>query len=156
MTQEDRIAPSLSIGPFVSAACFAEHVLTETDNAHSLIRIIDRIQVAITARGEMKELPKTQHSLTLFVSLKCGGERGSHELEIIPVKPSGERLPSQSNPVHFEGPEYKGVNIIAKMAIEISGEGTWWFEIRHRKQLLTKIPLNVIFQIQTRKPANPT
>ncbi len=156
MTQEESIAPSLSIGPYVSAACFAEHVLTETDNVHSLIRIIDRVQIAITAQGEMKEIPKIQHRLTLYVSLKCGGERGSHELEIVPIQPGGARLPSTSNLVRFEGPEYKGVNIIIKMAIEIGGEGTWWFEIRHRKQLLTKIPLDVIFHVQTRKTAIPT
>ena len=78
-----------------------------------------------------------------------GGERGSHELEIVPIKPNGERLPSKSNPIHFEGPEYKGVNIIVRMSIEIDGEGTWWFEILHRKQLLTKVPLNIIYHVQT-------
>ncbi len=155
MTQETGIVPSLSIGPYVSTACFAEKVLTETDNVHSLIRIIDRIKIAVTTQGEMKTLPKVQQPLILFVSLKCGGERGSHELEIVPIKPGGERLPSQSSPVHFEGPEYKGVTIIVKMIIEINGEGTWWFEIRHRKHLLTKIPLDVIFHVQTRKHPTP-
>ncbi len=155
MTQEAGIVPSLNLGPYVAVACFAEKVLRETDNVHSLIRIIDRVQVAITTHGEMKELPKIQQHLTLYVSLKCGGERGSHELEIVPVKPGGEKLPSKRHPVHFEGPEYKGVNIIVKMVIEINREGTWWFEVFHRKQLLTKIPLDVIFQVQTRQPATP-
>ena len=153
MTQEKGIVPTLSLGPYVAIACFAEKVLQENDNVHSLIRIVDRVHVAITTEGEMKELPKIQHPLTLYVSLKCGGERGSHELEIVPIKPGGEKLPSKRHPVHFEGPEYKGINIIVKMVMEINMEGTWWFEILHRKQLLTKIPLDVIFQVQRRPNA---
>ena len=155
MTQESGIIPSLSLGPYIAVACFAEKVLRETDNIHSLIRIIDRIKIAITTQGEMKNLPKIQQPLILYISIKCGGERGSHNLEIVPIKPGGERLPSKSHPVHFEGPEYKGVNIIVKMVIEINSEGTWWFEVFHRKQLLTKVPLDVIFQVQTKQPAAP-
>ena len=155
MTQESGIIPSLSLGPYIAVACFAEKVLRETDNIHSLIRIIDRIKIAITTQGEMKNLPKIQQPLMLYISIKCGGERGSHNLEIVPIKPGGERLPSKSHPVHFEGPEYKGVNIIVKMVIEINSEGTWWFEVFHRKQLLTKVPLDVIFQVQTKQPAAP-
>ena len=156
MTQEESIVPSLSIGPYVSTACFAETVLEEKDGVHSLIRIIDRVQIAVTTQGKIEEPPKIPYSLILYVSLKCGGERGSHELEIVPIKPGGERLPSRSNPIHFEGPEYKGVNIIVKMLIEFGEEGTWWFEILHRKQLLTKVPLNVIFHVQTRQIVDPT
>ncbi len=155
MTQESGIIPSLSLGPYIAVACFAEKVLRETDNIHSLIRIIDRIKIAITTQGEMKKLPKIQQPLMLYISIKCGGERGSHNMEIVPIKPGGERLPSKSHPVHFEGPEYKGVNIIVKMVIEINSEGTWWFEVFHRKQLLTKVPLDVIFQVQTKQPAAP-
>ncbi len=155
MTQEEGIVPSLRLGPYVAVACFAEKVLQETDHVNSLIRIIDRIQIAITTQGELKELPKIQQPLTLYISLKCGGERGSHNLDIVPVKPGGEKLPSKRHPVRFEGPEYKGVNIIVKMVIEINAEGTWWFEVFHRKQLLTKIPLDVIFQVQTRQQAAP-
>ena len=155
MTQESGIIPSLSLGPYIAIACFAEKVLRETDNIHSLIRIIDRIKIAITTQGEMKNLPKIQQPLMLYISIKCGGERGSHNMEIVPIKPGGERLPSKSHPVHFEGPEYKGVNIIVKMVIEINSEGTWWFEVFHRKQLLTKVPLDVIFQVQTKQPAAP-
>ncbi len=155
MTQEDAIVPSLNLGPYVAVACFAEKVLTESDNVHSLIRMIDRIQIAVTTHGEVKAIPTIQTPLILYVGLKCGGERGSHELEIVPVKPGGERLPSKRHPVHFEGPEYKGVNIIVKMVMGINMEGTWWFEIRHRNHLLTKIPLDVIFQVQTRDKAAP-
>ncbi len=155
MTQEESIAPQISIGPYVSAACFAEKVLEEKDGVHSLIRIVDRLQVVVTTQDTIQEPPKIQHSLILYVSLKCGGERGSHELEIIPRKPSGERLAPSSNPIHFEGPEYKGVNIIVQISIDIDGEGTWWFEIFHRKQLLTKVPLNVIFHVQTKQMADP-
>ena len=156
MTQEEMITPSLSIGPYISTACFAEKVLQEKDGAHSLIRVVDRFQITVTTQGEIEQPPKIRQSLILHVSLKCGGERGSHELKIVPIKPSGERLPPHSRPIHFEGPEYKGVNIIVNMLMEFDGEGTWWFEIRHRDQLLTKVPLNVIFHVQTRQIGDPT
>ncbi len=150
MTQEEGIVTSSSIGPYVALACFAEKVLTETDKVHSLIRIVDRVHIAMTTQGEMKKHPSIHQVLILYVGLKCGGERGSHALEIVPIQPGGQRLPSKSHPVHFEGPEYKGVTVIVKMAIEFDGEGTWWFEILHRKRLLTKVPLDVIFHVQTR------
>ena len=151
MTQEEGILPQLTIGPYVSTACFAEKVLEEKDGVHSLIRVIDRIHISLKTQGKVKTPPKIRQPLILYISLKCGGERGSHELEIIPIKPNGDRLPPGSNPIHFEGPEYKAVNIIVRMSIDIDGEGTWWFEIRHRKQLLTKVSLNVIFHVQTRQ-----
>ena len=149
MTQEEKIEPTLSFGPYVSAACFAENVLQESDGVHSLIRIVDRLNIAVKTKGRTQKPLKIMKSLILYVSLKCGGERGSHELEIVPIKPGGERLPSKGNPIHFEGPEYRGINIIVKMSIEIDGEGTWWFEILHRKQLLTRVPLDVIYHVQT-------
>lgn len=156
MTQEESIVPQLSYGPYVSTACFAEKVLEERDGVHSLIRVIDRVHITVKTQGKIKEPPKIRQPLILYISLKCGGERGSHELEIIPIKPNGEKLPRASNPIHFEGPEYKGVNVIVNMIVEIDGEGTWWFEIRHRNQLLTKVPLNVIFHVQPRQIVDPT
>ena len=76
MTQEENIVPSLSIGPYVSAACFAEKVLEEKDGVHSLIRIVDRFHIVVKTQGQIQEPLKIPHSLILYVSLKCGGGGG--------------------------------------------------------------------------------
>lgn len=149
MSQEEKIQPPLEYGPYVATAVFAERVLEEKDGVNSLIRIVDRVQIAVKMPKEKDERPIVRHNLLLYLSLKCGQERGSYQLEFQPIKPDGERLSIMKQSVHFEGPDYRGVNIIIRATIDIDKEGTWWFEIKHRGSILTKVPLDVIYAVQT-------
>lgn len=149
MSQEEKIQPPLDYGPYIAAAVLAERVLEEKDGVNSLIRIVDRIQVAVKTLKEEATRPVVRHNLLLYLSLKCGQERGSHQLEFQPIKPDGDRLPIMKQSVHFEGPDYRGVNLIIRTTIDIDREGTWWFEIRHRGSILAKVPLDVIYAVQT-------
>lgn len=149
MSQEEKIQPPLDYGPYIATAVFAEKVLEEKDGVNSLIRIVDRVQVAVKTPKEGGELPIVPHNLLLYLSLKCGQERGSHQLEFQPIKPDGTRLSIMKQSIHFEGPDFRGVNLIVRTTIAIDREGTWWFEIKHRGSILTKVPLDVIYAVQT-------
>jgi hypothetical protein len=131
-------------GPFVTAATFCEKLLIEQDGVLSAIRLVDRLQ--ITARGHEapEQLPEGgKVKLTLLVALKSGDARGRHAIAIRPQAPSGLNLPEHSLDVMFEG-EDRGVNLVIELELDAI-EGLYWFDVSCGVQLLTRVPLRLVY-----------
>ncbi len=136
-------------GPFLSVACLCEKVLEEKDGVKSAIRIVDRVTRTIAGPTPPEEMLPWQYRLKLLIKLKSGSARGVHNLGIQMIKPSKERLPKAANSVFFEGDEDRGVDAVIDVDMTLDQTGVYWFEITLNENILTKIPMRVIYMPQT-------
>lgn len=128
-------------GPYLAVAVLCEKILEEKDGVHSLIRIVDRVSF----RGEMPSMPPNQLSLMLAIFLRSGVFRGTAQLEIEPITPSGKPMPAMRLPVLFEGDDDRGVAVALQLQFVATEEGLYWFDIKLADMLLTRVPLRVVY-----------
>lgn len=132
-------------GPYVQAALLCEKVLEEKDGILSLIRVVDRFTHSVRGAAVPEQMPPVPVNLTLLVALKSGEARGRNTMRLRMRDPSGLVAgPEMSVPVFFEG-ENRGINVRIALAMQLSVEGLYWFEVLLEDQLLTKIPLQIIY-----------
>jgi hypothetical protein len=133
-------------GPHVAMGLICEKVLEEKDGVLTIVRVIDRLNIQVMGAGAQSSIPAgVQYTLTLVVSLKSGDARGRNTLGIWPELPSGERLPRRDMAVHFEG-EDRGINAVFQIGLPVAQEGLYWFDVLLGDQVLTRIPLRIVYQ----------
>jgi hypothetical protein len=142
---------SKSSGPYLTAACLCERVLEEKDGVLSAIRIVDRIMLqGVAPPGvEMPPMPPVPIMLVALVTLKNGSARGSRRLSLQPIAPSGFKLPGPSVPLLLEGDDDRGVNVRLVIQFQAQEEGLYWFDVLLDDELLTRMPLRVVYQVVT-------
>lgn len=128
--------------PYVQIACICQTIMQETNGAMSLIRITDRIGIA----GVLPQMqPAPLQNLALVVVLKSGELRQTQKIRIVPVTPQGVQMPAMEMTALFEGDD-RGVVIAIPVSIVVTEEGVYWFDVLVEEDLLTRIPLRVIYQ----------
>jgi len=132
-------------GPFLQAALFCDKVLQEQDGTLSAIRIIDRVLQTYQGPEITEGMPSVKINISVLVALKSGDFRGKKELKITPKSPSGLIMPGFSGPLLFEGDE-RGVNVILMYSFDTKEEGLYWFDVQLDDELLTRMPLRIIYQ----------
>ncbi len=138
-------------GPYLSAAFFCEKVLIEQDGVKSAIRIVDRVTRTVVDPNPPSEMEPFEYEITLFLRFKSGRARGTHSLEIQPVKPSGETMPSMKMSILFEGEEDRGVDSVGMIKIKFDLTGIYWFDVRLNDVMVTRIPFRVVYMPQVRQ-----
>lgn len=133
-----------SRGPFITTAAFCETLLTEASGVLTLVRIVDRITHTAVGPNPPEEMPTFSVDWTLVITLKSGDVRGSHPVKITPELPSGETRDPVILSAHFEGGS-KGVNLVSQIGMLLSMPGIYWFHIHVNDELMTKVPLEVIY-----------
>jgi len=132
-------------GPHLGMATFCERVLQEKDGVLTIVRVIDRIIVAVRGTELPRDMPAGQISLTLAIILRSGDAKGRHSLRVRPELPSTEHL-AHEMPVLFEG-EDRAVNAVIQMNLPITQEGLYWFDVfLDEDQCLTRVPLRIVYQ----------
>lgn len=129
-------------GPYLCAAVFCEKVLTESDGVKSLVRIIDRFTIS----AEQPDMPESNIELTICIFLKAGDFRGPADICIEPVSPSGHKYPRLSLNVNFEGDNDRGIGLTVGSRTTFKEAGLYWFDVSLDKQLLTRMPLRLVYQ----------
>ncbi len=132
-------------GPYLTAALICEKVLQEKDETVSIIRMIDRVTLTVPASASPETLPPLPLNLSAFISLKSGSARGRQTVKWRTETPSGIKLAEQLLPVLFEG-EDRGTNLILTLNIVVDQEGVYWFDVLLEDELLTRIPLRILYQ----------
>jgi hypothetical protein len=133
----------LQMRPFVQIACICQTFLQEANGAISVIRVLDRIGIpGFTPQMQ----PTPLQNLVLLLVLKSGQLRETHPIKVVPVTPSGkqERPIIETNGL-FQGDEL-GVISAAPIAMVINEEGPYWFDVYVEEELVTRIPLRVVYQ----------
>jgi len=131
-------------GPYVQVAAVCERVLNEKDGVLSLIRLVDRFTVPVPAPASGGEAPAVTINAFLVIALKAGFYEGKGTLRVVPTSPSGKKQPELSSGILLEGQD-RGVNVVLQLQFVTREEGLHWFDVLFENQLLTRIPLRVLF-----------
>ncbi len=142
-------------GPYINAGLICEKVLQERDGVLSVVRIIDRITVTVAAaQGAAPDtIPPGIAQFTLLVVLKAGVFKATAPVSVIVHSPSGGDIGQWSTDVFFEGDD-RGINLVAPMQMQVSEDGLYWVDVSCANQLLTRIPLRVVYQRLTQGTLN--
>jgi len=132
-------------GPYVQVAALCETVIESKDGVLSLIRVIDRYIHTVAGPAPPERLEAFSVSPVLVIMLKAGFMRGSYQVRIRAKTPSQQSLPDVSVPMLFEA-DHRGANVVLRMQLQIDEEGIYWFEILGGETLLTKVPLQIVYQ----------
>lgn len=128
-------------GPFLATAALCERADRDKDGVLTLTRIVDGIVLPAAGR----QTPATIIDLTLVVIFRSGQFRGSSEIALRQISPSGAIAPPVLFPTFFQGDDH-GAGVIAKMGLTFQEEGLHWFEVLLGGQPITRIPLRVAYQ----------
>ena len=141
-----------STGPWVSMAVFCDQVIEDKQGVLSLIRVIDRFTVEISAAGIdlPQQLPPGMIKLTFVIGLKAGTAKGRCEIEIGLETPDGQTKPVSSRSVSFAA-QNQGANIVNKITMGVEQEGVYWFNVKADGRMLTRAPLEIQY-IRSVKP----
>lgn len=140
------------VGPYLKAAVICENVIEDKQGVLSLIRVVDR--VIRGASGPAAQVPEQMqpfdHHLFLCLMFVSGEALGSQELTLVMAKPSGLRDPMTSSTLLFEGQD-RGANVVLEMQLRLELEGLYWIEVHLGGEIVTRLPLRVVYQRQTRQ-----
>ncbi|MEP6911989.1 MAG: hypothetical protein ABI923_04495 [bacterium] len=138
--------PDSSSGPYVTVAALCEKTIEDKLGRLSLINIVDQINISPPQGTPAPEqMPQVSIQLVVVVSLKAGILTGQQNLKLTVVRPEGERGPSVTTPVLFQGDE-RGTNLITNLGLQFEKEGLYWIDIEVADQLVSRIPLRVLYQ----------
>jgi len=120
---------------------FCNKVLIENDGVPSYIRVVDRWMIS----GPTDAMPISIINTYLVVNFKSGIYRGSLELAITPITPSGNPMPVIRSPLLFEGDDERGTGVAGEIGFPVAEQGIYWFEVKLGGNLITKMPLRVAY-----------
>ena len=127
--------------PWVQVAAFCQSALTENTGSLSIIRVVDRFGVP----GVTPEMPPTNIQLTMVVVLKSDQMVGNYRLSIRTHSPSGQVTQGPEFPALFEGND-RGVQLVLPTGILANEQGLYWFDVLIEDEIVTRIPLRVMYQ----------
>jgi hypothetical protein len=132
-------------GPYLQMAVICERALQEKDGVLSIIRVIDRFTVTAAGGTAPPEMPSSVISFTIVITLKAGAIHGRYNLKLSATAPSGKTLSELSTGILLEG-EDRGVNGLFNLQMPVTEEGLYWFDVSFENQLLTRMPLRLVYQ----------
>lgn len=134
---------SIEDGPYLAAALLCEKVLVEKDEVLSAIRIVDRI--IHTARAEI--MPPLNVDLRLLLVFKSGPAHGSRNVTVRLAQPSGRVQQPVMLPIFLEGGDGdRGANLLIEVRFQALEDGLYWFDILLNEELITRVPLRIVYQ----------
>lgn len=131
--------------PLLAAAFLCEKVLQEKDGVLSAIRLVERITLTASGPQRTNKMPEFPVSITALVKFWSGDAKGSRTVKIQSVAPSGFKSPEMSLPIFLEGEE-RGASLVVNVAFQAREEGLHWFDVYLGDDLVTRMPLRVIYQ----------
>lgn len=135
--------------PLLKAAVICETVIPRNDGVLSLINIVD--QRTITAEGPAvpPEMPPQEWEFHLVLMFVSGTFVGKTAISVTVQGPDGLRKPIHSAEHFFEGGA-RGANFIIRMKFTFQTEGLYWFDVYANDQMVTRVPMRVMYNRVTR------
>lgn len=148
------------LGPWVQAATFCECAIVDQDRMLSIVRVVDQIDVrASLIDGEPpseipppEAWPPVDHALRFALRLFAGEFEGTASVRFEFVRPDGGRAEGPSLEVQFQ--QFRGINLIVPVRIGLRQPGCHWMRVLLNEQLLTQVPLIVVFHADTSVPVS--
>jgi hypothetical protein len=128
--------------PWVQVAVFCQNTIVEADTGSlSVIKNVD----GVTLAGMTPEMQPTPVQLKLALILKSGEMQGPYNLKIRCNSPSEVKTEGPSFPCYFEGRDL-GIQTVMPIGLIATEPGTYWFDLLLDDQILTRLPLRVMYQ----------
>ena len=148
-------------GPFLLVAALCETVVEANDGRLSVVNVIEQVTASASGPEPPDEMPPLSLALKAVIALKAGTAKGRYGIRFEPEDPSGLKLQALEAPVQFGGDEASGVRVIVELQLQIEREGVYWIEVTlvrgrggaQADELLTRIPLSVVYQPQKLLPS---
>ncbi|OGF57218.1 MAG: hypothetical protein A2Z21_02135 [Candidatus Fraserbacteria bacterium RBG_16_55_9] len=137
-------------GPYVAAAIFCDKLLKEEDGVLSAVRIVDRVIRTVKGPRAPEEMTAFPFKLGALISLKSGTIKGKRTITWGMTDPNGKIIGRQSFDVVFQG-EQHGVQLQITLNTTFTIEGVYWFEVTMGNKMLTRMPLQVVYERITSK-----
>jgi hypothetical protein len=145
-------------GPYVMLAVLCEQAIVAQDGRISVINVVEQVTHGRAGPEVPDEMPPFTFQIKSVVELVGGSATGRFAVKIRPEDPSGRQLPAIEHPVRFG--EGSGVRLMGDLQIELAVEGRYWIDVvlvkgrgeTQDEELLTRMPLNVVYQPQRTSP----
>lgn len=145
----------------VAALC--EQVIEGADGRISVINVVESVTHARQGPDVPDEMPPFDFQIKSVIELVGAKAKGRFRVKIQPEDPSGTKMRAVEHTVRFG--EGSGVRLVGDIQMKLEKEGLYWIDVilvRGRGQdqaeeLLTRMPLRVVYQPQTTTlgPATP-
>lgn len=128
--------------PWVQVAVICHTALVEqTTGQLSVIRITDRVAVG----GITPQMQPQPLQLTMALVVKSGDMQGQYNIRLRVNSPTGQVTMGQEIMMLFEGGD-RGVQSIIPIGMIVTETGTYWFDVVLEEEILTRVPLTVLYQ----------
>jgi hypothetical protein len=131
-------------GPFVALAVLCDRIEPKPDGTVDIYGIVDGVVLTPEGDDALGLRPAARLSLTAVVSVKAGSRRGSHEISLQGIHPSGNPGPTAARPVEFTD-DMPGASFVVPLELEVHEPGLYAFDVRYDGTLLTRITLQVYY-----------
>ena len=135
-----------SQGPYIQAALFADMILEDKTGSLSAIRIIDRITHTAQGPNAPEDLPPFSRQLNALIAVKPGRAMGRQNFTLWMVNPDATRKQLTQGTFHFAGGPNQGANLAMNLNVTFEQEGVYYFDFEVEGHLLTRMPIEVIYQ----------
>ncbi|MGD0799282.1 MAG: hypothetical protein ABR910_16320 [Acidobacteriaceae bacterium] len=128
--------------PWVQVAIFCQNAIIEANSgSRSIIKNVD----GVTMGGITSEMQPMQVQLTLALILKSGEMKGQYYLKVRYNSPGEVKTEGPSLPCYFEGGD-RGLQTVIPLGFLATEPGIYWFDLLLDGQILTRMPVRVMYQ----------
>lgn len=135
-------------GPLLQTAALCETVIEGKDGVLSIIRLIDRITITAAGPNAPKDMPPMPQQLTAVLAFKSGSAKGRQDVKLVMERPNAESKEVWSGSMLAEAPD-RGHNFVLRFQETFDLEGLYWFHVYAEEQLMTSIPLRLLYTRQS-------
>ncbi len=131
---------------YVAAALFCENIIEDKEGVNTIVRIVDKVFVKSSRPFEefvhSESTPLLQ--IMAFVSIKTATKQ-KLRLRVSIQTPSG-KVGFETRKELESRPDWGGATLKMQIAIKVREEGAHWLSLYNNKELLTQMPLTVVYQ----------
>lgn len=128
--------------PWVLVATFCQTAIVEANTGNlSVIRVIDTLPLI----GTTREMQPTPVQLTMAILFKSGEMHGQYNVRLRCNSPSQVQTEGPEIPFYFEGGD-RGVQAVMPVGLYANEQGIYWFDVLLEGDIITRVPLRVIYQ----------
>jgi hypothetical protein len=134
-------------GPFVALAVLCDRIEPKPDGTVDVHGIVDGVVITPEEEEEGDPLglrPAARLSLTAVVSLKAGDRRGTYQVGLQGIYPSGAPGPTATRPVEFTD-DMPGASFVVPLELEVHEPGVYAFDVTWDGALVSRITLQVYY-----------
>lgn len=139
-------------------AVLCEQAIEAKDGRISVINVVEQVTHGRAGPDVPDEMPSFNFQVKAVIELVGAAAKGRYTVKLRPEGPSGLQLAAREFPVQFG--QGSGVRLIGDLQMEIVEEGPHWIDVIlvkgrgdvKEEELLTRMPLNVLYQPQKTTP----